>query len=113
MRILDQDINFKENLHYSLKRYPVWWIILIITMIFDFLSTSVFVAKYGTEAEANITTRFMMETINPYFGNVLGKLLQLISVVCLVSVSRRVGNFFLLFVILINCWAIVVNSIFK
>ena len=113
MRILDQDINFKENLHYSLKRYPVWWIILIITMVFDFLSTSVFVAKYGTEAEANITTRFMMETINPYFGNVLGKLLQLISVVCLVSVSRRVGNFFLLFVILINCWAIVVNSIFK
>ncbi len=113
MRILDQDINLKENLHYSLRRYPVWWIILIITMVFDFLSTSVFVAKYGTEAEANITTRFMMETINPYFGNVLGKLLQLISVVCLVSVSRRVGNFFLLFVILINCWAIVVNSIFK
>ena len=112
MRILDQDINFKENLHYSLKRYPVWWIILIITMVFDFLSTSVFVAKYGTEAEANITTRFMMETINPYFGNLLGKLLQLISVVCLVSVSRRVGNFFLLFVILINCWAIVVNSFF-
>ena len=111
MRILDQNINFKDNLHYSLKRYPVWWIILIITMVFDFFSTSVFIAKYGTEAEANITTRFMMETFNPYFGNLLGKFLQLISVVCLVSVSRRVGNFFLLFVILINCWAIVVNSL--
>jgi hypothetical protein len=53
----------------------------------------------------------MMETINPYFGNFIGKLLQLIAVVCLVSVSRRLGNFFLLFVILLNCWAIVMNSI--
>ena len=111
MRILDQEINIKENLLYSLNRYPVWWIILIITMFFDYLSTTVFVAQYGTEAEANISTRFMMETINPYLGNLIGKLLQLLSVICLVSVSRRVGNFFLLFVILLNCWAIVMNSI--
>ena len=112
MRILDQDINLKDNLHFSFKRYPVWWVILIVTMVFDYISTSVFVAKYGTQAEANLITRLLMETINPYLGNLLGKLLQLVSVVCLVSVSRRMGNFFLLFVILINCWAIVVNSIF-
>ena len=111
MKILDQDITIKKNLVYSLKRYPVWWIILIVTMFFDYLTTTVFVAKYGTEAEANITTRFMMESINPYLGNLFGKLLQLITVVCLVSVSRRVGNFFLLFVIVLNCWAVVMNSI--
>ena len=111
MRILDQEITLKENLLFSLNRYPVWWIILIITMFFDYLSTTVFVAKFGTEAEANLTTRFIMETINPYIGNLIGKLLQLFSVICLVSVSRRVGNFFLLFVILLNCWAIVMNSI--
>ena len=111
MRILDQEIKLKENLLFSLNRYPVWWIILVITMFFDYLSTTVFIAQYGTEAEANLTTRFMMETINPYSGNLIGKLLQLIAVVCLVSVSRRAGNFFLLFVILLNCWAIVMNSI--
>lgn len=111
MRILGQQIKLRENLLFSLHRYPVWWIILIITMFFDYLSTTVFIAKYGTEAEANLTTRFMMETINPYWGNIIGKLLQLVSVVCLVSVSRRVGNFFLLFVILLNCWAIVMNSV--
>ena len=110
MRILDQNIKIKENLLYSFKRYPAWWIILIITMCFDYLSTTVFVAKYGTQAEANFTTRLMMEHINPYFGNLIGKLLQLVSVVCLVSVSKRVGNFFLLFVILLNCWAVVMNS---
>ena len=112
MRILDQEIRLRNNLLYSLNRYTVWWIILIITMFFDYLSTTVFVDQYGTEAEANLTTRFMMEAINPYFGNLMGKLLQLLSVVCLVSLSRRVGNFFLLFVILINCWAIVMNSFF-
>jgi hypothetical protein len=111
MRILDQEIRIKENLLYSLQRYPVWWMILITTMFFDFLSTTVFVAEYGTRAEANITTRLMMENINPYLGNLMGKLLQLISVVCLVGLTRRVGNFFLLFVILLNCWAVVMNSI--
>lgn len=110
MKILDQDINLKKNLVYSLKRYPVWWIILIVTMFFDYLTTTVFVAKYGTEAEANITTRFMMESINPYLGNLFGKLLQLLAVACMVSLTRRVGNFFLLFVILLNCWAIVMSS---
>lgn len=111
MRILDQEIRIKNNLLYSLNRYTVWWLILIVTMFFDYLSTTVFVAQYGTEAEANIATRFMMEIINPYVGNFIGKLLQLVSVICLVCLSRRVGNFFLLFVILINCWAVVMNSI--
>ena len=66
MRILDQQIKLRENLLFSLNRYPVWWIILVITMFFDYLSTTVFIAQYGTEAEANITTRFMMEAI--FFG---------------------------------------------
>ena len=43
MRLLDQEIKLRENLVYSLNRYPLWWIILIITIFFDFLSTSVFV----------------------------------------------------------------------
>jgi hypothetical protein len=111
MRILDQEINFKQNLLYSLRRYPLWWLILLITMCFDFLSTVVFVAEYGTRAEANLTTRLMMENFNPYLGNLAGKLLQLMSVLCLVGLTRRVGNFFMLFVILLNCWAIVMNSI--
>ena len=111
MRILDQQINFKQNLLYSLRRYPLWWVIMTITMFFDFLSTTVFVAEYGTRAEANFTTRLMMEHFTPFLGNLIGKLLQLIAVVCLVGLTRRVGNFFMLFVILLNCWAIVMNSI--
>ena len=111
MKILDQKIKIKENLLYSLQRYPVWWLILIITMVFDYLSTTAFVARFGTGAEANVVTRLLMEAITPSIGNFLGKVLQLISVVCLVGLSRKVGNFFMLFVILLNCWAIVINSI--
>ena len=80
-------------------------------MFFDYLSTTVFVSKYGTQAEANFTTRFMMENVNPHIGNLIGKVFQLLSVMCLVGLSKRVGNFFLLFIILLNCWAIVMNSI--
>ena len=111
MRLLGEDIKFRENLVFSINRYSIWWIILIITMCFDYLSTTVFVEKYGSEAEANLTTRFMMDYFSPYFGNLFGKVLQLFSVICMVGLNRRFGNFFLLFVILINCWAIVVNSI--
>lgn len=111
MKILDEHIPFRENLLFSIKRYPTWWIILFITMIFDYLSTTVFVSKFGVESEANFTTRLMMANLSPYLGNFLGKLLQFISVICIVGLSKKVGNFFLLFIILLNCWAIVVNSI--
>ncbi len=72
MRLLGEDIKFRENLVFSINRYSVWWIILIITMCFDYLSTTVFVEKYGSEAEANLTTRFMMDYFSPYFGNLFG-----------------------------------------
>jgi len=111
MKILDEETLPWENLAFSLKRYWYWWIILIVTMIFDYLSTTVFVSRYGIHSEGNLTTKFIMENLGPNLGNFIGKLLQLLSVVCLVCLSRRLGNFFLLFVVLINCWAIVVNSL--
>ena len=80
-------------------------------MAFDFLSTAGFVSYYGSEAEANMVTRMMMELFGMSPGNFLGKALQLLSVICFVGLSRKVGNFFILFIILINCWAIVINSI--
>jgi hypothetical protein len=110
VKLLDERLHFKENLLFSLRRYTIWWTILLITMAFDFLSTAGFVLLYGVEAEANMVTRLMMEQFSPNFGNFLGKVLQLLSVVCFVGLSRKVGNFFLLFIILLNCWAIVINS---
>jgi hypothetical protein len=111
LNLLGEQIPFRRNLLFSIDRYPTWWIILLITMFFDYLSTTVFVSRFGIESEANLTTRLLMANLSPYLGNFLGKLLQLISVICMVGLSRKFGNFFLLFIILVNCWAIVVNSI--
>lgn len=111
MNILDETVTPGENFSYSLKRYWIWWLILIVTIIYDYLSTTVFVAEYGVNAEANLGTRFFMINFSPHIGNLTGKLLQFLSVICFVSLNKRVGNFFLLFIILINGWAIMVNSI--
>ncbi len=52
MEILGSEINLKENLSFSLKRYRVWWAILIVTIIFDYLTTLYFVSKLSSAAEA-------------------------------------------------------------
>ena len=110
MNLFGEKIAFRENLQFSLQRYFVWWLILIVTMIFDIFTTFVFVSKYGIGAEANMTTKLLMLCFGSYFGNIIGKILQLISVVCFTGLHRRLGNIFLLFIILLNCWAIVINS---
>lgn len=110
MKILGENISFSENIQFSFKRYLVWWLILFVTMIFDVFTTSVFISKYGIEAEANLSTKILMLNFGGEFGNIVGKLFQLISVIFFVGLHRKLGNIFLLFIILLNCWAIVINS---
>lgn len=111
MNLLGETIHFRENLHYSLKRYRIWWVILAITIFFDIFTTYAFVTKFGISAEGNVVTRFMMAIAGPDKGNLAGKVFQLVAVVFFVGLHKRSGNFFLLFIVLLNCWAIVVNSL--
>ena len=111
MKILGADIDLKENLLFSFKRYTVWWAILIVTIIFDYLTTLYFVSKLGPDAEANKVVAWLINNLGLYFGVLIGKLLQLVSVVLIVSLSRKVGNLFLLIIIILNCWAVVMNTI--
>ncbi len=110
MKILGETISFSENLQFSSRRYFAWWLSLFITMVFDVFTTSVFISKYGIEAEANLSTKILMLNFGSEFGNIVGKLFQLVSVIFFVGLHRRLGNIFLLFIILLNCWAIVINS---
>jgi hypothetical protein len=109
MKVLGEEIAFKDNLWFSLKRYPAWWLILLVTIIFDFFSTIFFVDQSGVSAEANLVVGWLMTNLGVYTGLVIGKLLQLISVVVFVCLNRRLGNLFLLVVILLNSWAVVIN----
>ena len=111
MIILGSNINFKENLLFSLKRYNIWWAILIVTIVFDYLTTLYFVSKLSPDAEGNNVVAWLIDNLGLYFGVLFGKLLQLIAVILIVSLSKKVGNLFLLFIILLNCWAVVMNTI--
>ena len=110
MRLLGVKVTFKENIQYSIKRYRVWWAILLVTILFDIFTTYAFTSKYGIKAEGNFITKSWMLYLGPFYGNLIGKLLQLLSVVSFVGLHQRLGNIFLLFIILLNCWAVVVNS---
>lgn len=111
MQILDQEIPLKENLRFSLKRYRVWWIILLVTMVFDFFTTLYFVEKYGVETEGNSLVSWLIRNLGLVAGVFIGKILQLVPVTVFVSLHKKLGNIFLLIVILFNFWAVVVNTI--
>jgi uncharacterized protein YqgC (DUF456 family) len=111
MQILGEELSFKENLIFSLRRYRVWWLILFVTIIFDYLSTLYFVEKFGADTEANHVVRWLIENFGVLIGTFIGKLLQLVAVVLFVCLHRRLGNLFLLIVILLNCWAVVMNTL--
>jgi hypothetical protein len=110
MRVLDEHIDFAANLRYSLSRFAIWWILLIVTMAFDLLTTLGFVSVFGIDKEANAVARSLMHGLGVGPGVFLAKVLQLLSVTCLVALNRRMGNVFLLAVTLLNGWAIVINS---
>ena len=94
MKILDTEINLKENLKFSIKRYRIWWVILLVTMIFDYLTTINFVSKIGVEAEANHVVSWLITHLGLYIGLLIGKLLQLFSVVMFVCLNQRLGIYF-------------------
>lgn len=111
MKILDSEIQLKKNLLFSLNRYLIWWIILLVTMIFDYLTTLYFVSMLGSDAEANQMVGWLIRNLGLHFGVFIGKSMQLVSVVLFVSLHQRLGNLFLLVVILLNCWAVVINTV--
>ncbi len=110
MKLLGATVNFSDNLKYSINRYSIWWVILLVTVMFDIFTTYAFVSKCGIKAEGNFITKIWMLSVGPYYGNLIGKVLQLFSVLFFVGLHERLGNIFLLLIILLNCWAIVINS---
>lgn len=110
MKILGSDVNLKENLLYSLNRYRVLWLVLLVTMIFDYVTTVFFVSELGVRAEANMLMERLIRNFGLSVGVLIGKSLQLLPVVFFVSLDKRFGNLFLLAIILINIWAVFINT---
>jgi len=111
MKLLGSEVNLKENLRFSLNRYLIWWIILLVTIVFDYLTTLYFVSKLGPDAEANHVVAWLINHLGLSLGVFIGKCMQLVAVVSFVSFSKKLGNLFLLIVIILNCWAVVMNTV--
>ena len=110
MKILDSEVNFKENLFYSLNRFRVLWLILLITMVFDYITSVFFISQLGVRAEANVVMDWLIKNFGLGSGLFIGKSLQLLPPVFFVSLNKRFGSLFLLFVILVNIWAVFINA---
>jgi len=74
MKVLGSEINFKENLLFSINKYRVWWLILLVTIIFDYLTTLYFVSKLGPDAEANNVVGWLIRVLGLQVGVFIGKL---------------------------------------
>lgn len=111
MKLLGSKVEPVRNLKHSVQRYRVWWVILLVSIVFDYLTTLNFVSKVGVRAEANLVIAWLIDNLGLYAGLATGKLLQLLAVVVFVCLQLRLGNLFLLVVILLNCWAVVMNSV--
>lgn len=111
MKILDEEIALRDNLEYSLRRYTAWWVLLIATMALDVLSTIGFVSALGLHKEANALAHWLMSGMGLLPGLLVAKALQLFAVATMTSLNRRFGNVFLMAVVLLNAWAVVVNSL--
>ncbi len=109
MLILGSEVNLKGNLLFSFRRYLVFWLLLVFTMILDYLTTLIFVGEIGAQAEANMVIWWLITQLGPLLGVLIGKCLQLLAVLVFVSLHQRLGNLFLLVIILLNCWAVIIN----
>jgi len=109
MRILDEEVNLKENFGFSLMRYRVRWLVLLITAVFDYFSTLCFVQKYGVASEGNVLVSWLIRNLGLVTGVLFAKILQISVVAVFASLHKRLGNLFLFIIILFNFWAIVVN----
>lgn len=110
MKVLGSEFDPKENLLYSLRKYSVLWLILIITIVFDYVTTYIFIREMGLRAEANFLMSWLIGHLGLMTGLLIGKSLQLLPVVIFVCLNKRFGNLFLLVVILINIWAVFINT---
>lgn len=109
MDILGKNIAFKENIKFSFNQYLTRWLVLLVTVLLDYLTTIDFVEIYGSSYEANIIIRFLIDSFGIELGVLIGKVMQIISVSVFVGLDRNLGNIFLLVVILLNAWAIIIN----
>ena len=109
MKILNEEIPLLENLKTSLEIHNTFWAVLIVTAVFDFATTILFMRADGIDHERNLMIRFLAETLGMYPGVVLGKILQLFTAIGFAALSLKYARAILLLLIMLNSWAVIIN----
>ncbi len=109
MKILNNNIALINNLKSSLSCYRYWWLFFLVTMLLDFISTVYFMNNKGIHLEQNLAVRWLAYNMGIVPGVLLGKFLQLCSVLGLSALSFKLSRAILLLVILLNLLAVFIN----
>lgn len=109
MIILDEEIPLKANIRFSFRRYWLLWVILLVTITFDFLSTLLFMAHDGINTEKNFIIRWLAYHAGVLPGVFLGKMLQIISAIGFAALSATLARATLLLMLLLNIAAVFNN----
>jgi hypothetical protein len=109
MQILDEEIPLRENLKASIRKYRLLWVILLVTVFFDFVTTLIFMHRDGIEFEKNLVVQWLASHIGIIPGVLLGKSLQILAAVIFSALSHNLARATLLLIVLLNFIAIMVN----
>jgi len=109
MIILDEEVLLKKNLIQSYKLYKMFWLILLITIILDSLTTMLFMQKDGIHFEANFLIRWLALHMGIAPGVIVGKFLQLVAAIGFSALSLKYSRAILLLLALLNLLAIYHN----
>lgn len=109
MIVLGTQIPLKANIKRSLRHYWYLWLILLITVFFDFITTVLFMRHDGIHTEGNTIVRYLAYTLGIIPGVAVGKLLQIIAVIGFSALAPSLARAILLLIILLNFVAIIKN----
>ena len=109
MRILDEEIRLKENITESFNKHMIFWVILVVTVAFDFMTTLIFMHQDGIQKEKNEIIRWLAFTFGIIPGVLLGKIFQIIAAIGFCSLSLKYSRAILLLLIMLNIFAIIIN----
>ncbi|WP_394172009.1 hypothetical protein [Thalassotalea litorea] len=112
MIILDQEVPLKENLLYAIERHKILWMLLILSAVFDFITTYHFMTQGSIDLEANLIIRYLAHTLGIVVGVGLGKIMQLGAAMAFCALNKEMSRGVLLIILALNCFAITVNTIY-
>ncbi|TLU65812.1 hypothetical protein FE810_07825 [Thalassotalea litorea] len=112
MIILDQEVPLKENLLYAIDNHKFLWGLLIISAVFDYFTTYLFMTRGGVDLEANLIIRYLAHSMGIIVGVGLGKILQLGAAMAFCALNKEMSKGVLLIILALNCFAITVNTIY-